>query len=124
MQIITGLQDTGTLNTTFRQALFRTLSFNVGLNDVIITSLSPIFFANGIRSLDNSASGGVNIDYNIIYATNLSARTIMTELNTFGNNGNFARALAAYTNNPNLKINSTVSENPFISTPSGQPTAG
>jgi hypothetical protein len=125
MQIITGLNDTGTLNTTFRQALFRTLSFNVGLNDVIITSLSPIFFVNAINNLDNSESNGVNIDYNIIFATNLSASAVTQRLITYGNTGAFALALAKYTNYPKLRIvESTASENPIVSTPSGQPSAG
>ena len=125
MQIITGLNNTRTLNTTFRQALFRTLSFNVGLNDVIITSLSPIFFVNAINKMDNSASSGVNIDYNIIFATNLSASTVTQKLITSGNTGIFASALADYTDYPNLRIvESTVVEKPVISTPSGQPSAG
>jgi hypothetical protein len=125
MQIITGLNDTGTLNTTFRQALFRTLSFNVGLNDVIITSLSPIFFVNAINNLDNTENRAVNIEYNIIFATNLSASTVTQKLITSGNTGVFASALAEYTNFPKLRIvESTASENPIISTPSGQNTAG
>jgi hypothetical protein len=121
MQIITGLNDTKTLNTTFRQALFRTLSFNVGLNDVIITSLSPIFL-HAINELDNSANNGVNINYNIIFATNLSASTVSQQLLTSRATGVFASALADYTDYPNLRIVATLVYE--ISTPSGQPSAG
>ena len=125
MQIITGLNDTGKLNTTFRQALFRTLSFNVGLNDEIISSLSPIFYVNAITTLDNGANGGVNIAYNIIYTTNLSASTVTQKLITSGNTGDFASALADYTHYPRLRIlESSVTEKPIITTPSGQPTSG
>lgn len=120
MQIITGLNNnTGTLNTTFRQALFRTLSFNVGLNDVIITSLSPIFFVNAMNKLDNSANINADINYNILFTTNLSASTVTQKLITSGNTGVFASALANYTDSPYLRIlESIVSEKPIISTPS------